>query len=181
MAKEMITLHIDTQKVTVEKGSSILDACLQIGVKIPTLCHLEDISSHGSCGICVVEVKNTKRLVRSCNTPALPGMEVTTNNERIRASRKLNLELVLANHPLECLTCERNTNCELQSLAQQLGVRESRFQRTKRNLIPLDYSSSSLVRDPNKCILCNRCVEVCSQVQGVHAIDIIGRGLRSKV
>ncbi|HHT79914.1 MAG TPA: 4Fe-4S binding protein [Spirochaetales bacterium] len=181
MANEMITLCIDSQEVTVVKGTTILDACLQVGIKIPTLCHLEDISSHGSCGICVVEVKNSKRLVRSCITSALPGMEVSTNNERIRASRKLNLELVLANHPLECLTCERNTNCELQSLAQQLGVRESRFQRTKRNLIPLDYSSSSLVRDPNKCILCNRCVEVCSQVQGVHAIDIIGRGLRSKV
>ncbi len=181
MAKEMITLRIDGQEVTVARGTTILDACLQVGIKIPTLCHLEDVSSHGSCGVCVVEVKNSRRLVRSCISPALNGMEVTTNNERIRASRKLNLELVLANHPLECLTCERNLNCELQSLAQQLGVRESRFQRTKKKLIPLDYSSSALVRDPNKCILCNRCVEVCAQVQGVHAIDIVGRGLRSKV
>lgn len=181
MPKELITLRIDSQEVSVEKGTTILDACLQVGIKIPTLCHLEDVSSHGSCGICVVEVKNSRRLVRSCVSPALPGMEVTTNNERIRASRKLNLELVLANHPLECLTCERNLNCELQSLAQQLGVRESRFQRTKGKLLPLDYSSSSLVRDPNKCILCNRCVEVCAHLQGVHAIDIVGRGLRSKV
>lgn len=181
MPKELITLRIDSQEVSVEKGTTILDACLQVGIKIPTLCHLEDVSSHGSCGICVVEVKNSRRLVRSCVSPALPGMEVTTNSERIRASRKLNLELVLANHPLECLTCERNLNCELQSLAQQLGVRESRFQRTKGKLLPLDYSSSSLVRDPNKCILCNRCVEVCAHLQGVHAIDIVGRGLRSKV
>lgn len=181
MAEDMITLSIDAQDVTVAKGTTILDACLKAGIKIPTLCHLEEVSSHGSCGICVVEVKNSKRLVRSCISTVQPGMEVTTNNERIRASRKLNLELVLANHPLECLTCERNLNCELQSLAQQLGVRESRFQRTKKKLLPLDYSSSSLVRDPNKCILCNRCVEVCAQVQEVHAIDIIGRGLRSKV
>jgi len=181
MADNLITLSIDGQEVTVAKGTTILDACLHVGIKIPTLCHLEDVSSHGSCGVCVVEVKNSRRLVRSCISPALPGMEVTTNNERIRASRKLNLELVLANHPLECLTCERNLNCELQSLAQRLGVRESRFQRTKKKLLPLDYSSSSLVRDPNKCILCNRCVEVCAQVQEVHAIDIVGRGLRSKV
>jgi iron-only hydrogenase group A len=181
MADNLITMSIDGQEVTVEKGTTILDACLKVGIKIPTLCHLEDVSSHGSCGVCVVEVKNSKRLVRSCISTVQSGMKVTTNNERIRASRKLNLELVLANHPLECLTCERNLNCELQSLAHQLGVRESRFQRTKKKLLPLDYSSSSLVRDPNKCILCNRCVEVCAQVQQVHAIDIVGRGLRSKI
>ncbi|MDY0290557.1 MAG: NADH-dependent [FeFe] hydrogenase, group A6 [Sphaerochaeta sp.] len=181
MPKDMITLRIDSQEVSVERGTTILDACLKVGIRIPTLCHLEDVSSHGSCGVCVVEVKNSRRLVRSCVSPALPGMEVTTNSERIRASRKLNLELVLANHPLECLTCERNLNCELQSLAHQLGVRESRFYQTKKKRLPLDYSSSSLVRDPNKCILCNRCVEVCAQLQGVHAIDIVGRGLRSKV
>jgi iron-only hydrogenase group A len=181
MPDDMIKLSIDGQEVTVGKGTTILDACLKVGIKIPTLCHLEDVSSHGSCGVCVVEVKNSKRLVRSCTAQAIAGMEVTTNNERIRASRKLNLELVLANHPLECLTCERNLNCELQNLAHQLGIRESRFQRTKKHLLPLDYSSSSLVRDPNKCILCNRCVEVCAQVQNVHAIDIVGRGLRSKV
>lgn len=181
MAKEMIQLTIDGQSVSVERGTTILDACLQVGIKVPTLCHLDGVSSHGSCGICAVEVKNSKRLVRSCMSQALAGMEVQTNSERIRASRKLNLELILANHPLECLTCERNLNCELQSLAQQLGVRESRFQRTRARLIPLDWSSSSLVRDPNKCILCNRCVEVCSQTQSVHAIDIVGRGLGSKV
>jgi len=181
MAKEMLSLRIDSQDVTVEKGTTILDACLQVGVRVPTLCHLDEVSSHGSCGICVVEVKNSRRLVRSCTSPALQGMEIFTNTARVLASRKLNLELLLANHPLECLTCERNLNCELQSLARQLGVRESRFQRTKRALLPLDYSSSSLVRDPNKCILCNRCVEICAQVQGVHAIDIVGRGLRSKV
>ncbi|MBI9093733.1 MAG: iron hydrogenase small subunit [Sphaerochaeta sp.] len=181
MADNLITLSIDGQNVTVARGTTILDACLKVGIKIPTLCHLEDVSSHGSCGVCVVEVKNSKRLVRSCISMVQAGMEVTTNNERIRASRKINLELVLANHPLECLTCERNLNCELQSLAQQLGIRESRFERTKKKLLPLDYSSSSLVRDPNKCILCNRCVEVCAQVQEVHAIDIVGRGLRSKV
>ena len=181
MAKENIELTIDGQSVSVEKGTTILEACLKIGIKVPTLCHMEEVSSHGSCGICVVEVKNSKRLVRSCTGMVLPGMEVTTNSERIRASRKLNLELILANHPLECLTCERNLNCELQTLAKQLGVKESRFPRTKKKLLPLDWSSSSLVRDPNKCILCNRCVEVCAQVQTVHAIDIVGRGLGSKV
>ncbi len=181
MTKEKVELIIDGQTVSVYKGITILEACLQIGIKVPTLCHLEEVASHGSCGICVVEVKNSPRLVRSCKSTVLPKMEITTNNERIRASRKLNLELILANHPLECLTCERNLNCELQSLAKQLGVSESRFQRTKKKLLPLDWSSSSLVRDPNKCILCNRCVEVCAEVQSVHAIDIVGRGLFSKV
>ena len=181
MGKEKIELIIDGQSVSVEKGTTILEASRQIGVKIPTLCHLEEVCSHGSCGICVVEVKNSRRLVRSCTGMALSGMEVTTNSERIRASRKLNLELILANHPLDCLNCERNLNCELQNLAKQLMVKESRFGRTKTKLLPLDYSSSSLMRDPNKCILCNRCVAVCAEVQTVHAIDIVGRGLGSKV
>ena len=181
MAKEMIELIIDGNNLSVEKGTTILEACRLIGIKIPTLCHLEEVSSHGSCGICVVEIKSNKRLVRSCTCMVLPGMDVTTNSQRIRASRKLNLELILANHPLECLTCERNLNCELQALAKQLGVKESRFIRTKKKLLPLDWSSSSLSRDPNKCILCNRCVEVCATVQTVHAIDIVGRGLGSKV
>ena len=181
MAEEYIDVTIDGQKLSVAKGTKILEACQKIGINVPTLCHLKDVSSHGSCGICVVEVKGARRLVRSCMYTVLPNMEITTNNERIRKSRKLNLELLLANHPLDCLTCERNLNCELQKLAQDLGVRETRFQRTKKRLLPLDVSSSSLVRDPNKCILCNRCVEVCSQMQTVHAIDIVGRGLSSKV
>ncbi|MDC7245752.1 MAG: NADH-dependent [FeFe] hydrogenase, group A6 [Sphaerochaetaceae bacterium] len=181
MDKTMVELTIDGKKVSVDQNSTILQACSQVGIRIPTLCHLDEVSSHGSCGICVVEIKGVKRLQRSCMTTVRPNMEIITNNARIRASRKLNLELILANHPLDCLTCERNLNCELQALAKQLGVTESRFGRTKKKLLPLDVSSSSLVRDPNKCILCNRCVQVCEQIQTVHAIDIVNRGLKSKV
>lgn len=181
MDEQMIPLTIDGKTVQVQKGTKILEACKQVGIEVPSLCFLEDVSAQGSCGICVVEVKGSRRLVRSCMFSVLPNMEVVTNNERIRKARRMNLELLLANHNAECLACNRNLDCELQSLCEELGVRESRFPRTKRKLLPLDYTSASLVRDPNKCILCNRCVEVCASLQSVSAIDIIGRGLSSKV
>ncbi len=181
MAEELINITVDSRRIAVRKGTTILQACRQAGIEVPTLCHLEEVSTNASCGICVVEVKGSKRLVRSCTYACWPDMEIQTNTERIRKARKTNLELVLANHPLDCLNCDRNGNCELQSLAYQLGVRTTRFPRTRKAEIPLDVSSLSLVRDPNKCILCGRCVAVCAEMQTVHAIDFTGRGLNSKV
>ncbi|MFA7125501.1 MAG: NADH-dependent [FeFe] hydrogenase, group A6 [Sphaerochaetaceae bacterium] len=181
MNEEIINVTIDSRRIAVKRGTTILNACRAAGIQIPTLCHMDDVSTNASCGICVVEVKNSKRLVRSCTYAVWNDMEIYTNTERVRKARKTNLELILANHPLDCLNCDRNQNCELQSLAYTLGVRETRFPRTKAFELPLDTSSVALVRDPNKCILCGRCVAVCAEMQTVHAIDVSGRGLESKV
>ena len=181
MPDQMITLTIDGKVITVPKGTKIIEACDKAGISVPSLCYLKDVSEHGSCGVCVVEVEGIKRLVRSCKHVVMPNMVINTHSQRVLRARKMNVELVLANHPLLCTTCERNLNCELQAIAQQLGLRGSRFERTKKHVLPLDVSSSSLVRDPNACILCNRCVEVCSSMQSVNAIQMIGRGLHTKV
>jgi iron-only hydrogenase group A len=177
---EKINVKINGQVQQVEKGSTILNACKSAGVDIPTLCYMEDVSHNASCGICVVEVKGGKSLIRSCVTEVFEGMEISTNTGKVREARKMNLELILANHPNDCLNCLRNQNCELQSLSAELGIKESRFGRTK-PMEPKDASSPSVVRDPNKCILCKRCVNVCADVQTVYAIDMANRGIKSKV
>ena len=181
MSDELLSVTIDGKRYSFSEGTKILDACLSVGIQIPTLCYLKDVSANASCGICLVEVKGARHLVRSCITSLIPDMEIKTNTERIRKTRRINLELMLANHPLSCLTCDRNLNCELQGLAHDLGIQESRFPATRKKLLPLDETSFAIIRDPNKCILCNRCVEVCASMQGVSAIDITRRGTESRV
>lgn len=180
MEKKKINVTIDGCPYKVEDGNTILDTCAQIGIKIPTLCYLKDVSANASCGICLVDVKGAKTLVRSCVTEMKDGMEVVTHSPQIQRVRKMNLELILANHPKDCLICERNGNCELQELSALLGIEESSFPRTK-PLLELDETSLALIRDPNKCILCGRCIAVCAEVQSVYAIDFTGRGIKSKV
>ncbi|MFA7142183.1 MAG: NADH-dependent [FeFe] hydrogenase, group A6, partial [Candidatus Paceibacterota bacterium] len=141
---------------------------------------LKDISQNASCGICVVEVKGARTLVRSCISKATEGINITTHSAAINIARKTNLELLLANHPKDCLICERNGNCELQDLSALLGIKETPFERTK-PVPKIDNSSLSLIRNPDKCILCGRCIAVCADVQTVYAIDFAGRGLKSKV
>lgn len=174
-------LQINSIPVDVPEGLTVMEACRHAGVKIPSLCYLKDVSANASCGVCVVEVKGARTLLRSCVTKATAGMEITTHNARIQAARKLNVELLLANHPDNCLTCDRNQNCELQSIAYEFGIRNRRFPRTRPVALQKDCSSLSLVRDPEKCILCGRCVAVCSEMQTVKAIDFAGRGLKSKI
>lgn len=178
--KTQVNVKIDGKAYQIEKGSTILKACKNAGIDIPTLCYLEDVSKNSSCGICVVEVKGGKSLIRSCAAEVFENMEISTRTARVMEARKMNLELILANHPNDCLNCLRNQNCELQTLAYTLGVKESRFVRTK-PMEKIDNSSPSIVRDPNKCILCKRCVNVCADVQTVYAIDITNRGIKSKV
>ncbi len=174
-------LIINSIPTEVPDGLTVMEACRKAGVKIPSLCYLKDVSANASCGVCVVEVKGARNLLRSCVTKATEGMEITTQSARIQSARKMNVELLLANHPDNCLTCDRNQNCELQSIAYEFGIRERRFLRTKPVLQAKDCSSLSLVRDPDKCILCGRCVAVCSEMQTVKAIDFAGRGLKSKI
>jgi len=180
MDTKMINIKINGNEFQAPDGMTILDACKRAGIEVPTLCYLEDVSRNSSCGVCVVEVKGARSLVRSCTACVHEGTEIVTNSARIRDARKTNVELILANHPKDCLSCLRNQNCELQTIASDLGVKNDRFVRTKKEQ-PCDTTSSSIIRDPNKCILCGRCIAVCGTVQTVYAIGLSGRGIKTKV
>jgi len=171
----MVKLTIDGAPVEVEAGTTILRAAEKLGIKIPTLCYLEGIHEAGACRVCVVEVEGARALAASCVTPVAEGMVVRTNTPAVRKARKTTVELILSNHHQDCPTCVRNLNCELQSLAEAMGIRENRFVGEMTGY-PVDVSSLSIVRDPNKCILCRRCVSVCEKVQGVKAIGPLNRG-----
>lgn len=181
MPEEKVSLKIDGKVYECDADSTILEACAKAAIDIPTLCYLKGINQEAACSICLVEVKGAKTLLRSCVTSIKEGMEIFTNTPRVRNARRLNLELLLAGHPKDCLVCDRNQSCELRKLAFDMGIREVRFPKTTKIELPLDTTSVSLSRDPNKCILCGRCVAVCSAVQTVKAIDFSGRGKSSKV
>ncbi|WP_406676555.1 NADH-dependent [FeFe] hydrogenase, group A6 [Moorella sp. ACPs] len=170
-----VKLTIDNIPVEVEAGTTILKAAEKAGIHIPTLCYLEGINEIGACRVCVVEVEGARNLMASCVAPVAEGMVVKTNSPRVRMARRLNVELLLSNHKMECPTCIRNLNCELQSLAQELGIRQIRFE-GKKSEYPIDDSTPAIIREPDKCILCRRCVAVCEKVQGVKAIAPMGRG-----
>lgn len=177
---EKIKIKVNNRDIEVEKGTTILKACKAAGIKVPTLCHMDDVCSNASCGVCVVEVKGARSLIRSCVQSANEGMEITTNSSRAMQARRTNVELLLANHANDCLNCARNQNCELQEMAYNMGIDASDFVRTKKEE-PLDETSPSLTRDNNKCILCGRCVAVCADTQSVHAINFTNRGLKTHV
>jgi iron-only hydrogenase group A len=177
---KLVSISVDGKRVEVESGASLLEACAAAGAKVPTLCYLKDVSTNASCGVCVVEVEGARALVRACVGKAIEGMKVRTSSPRVMRARRNAVELVLANHPAECLTCARGGSCELQDAANELGIRSVRFARTRAAPDP-DTSTDGLVRDNDKCILCGRCVAVCTQVQGVSAIGFAGRGIRTRV
>ena len=180
MDTKMVTVRINGSEYSAPNNATILEACKRAGIKVPTLCYMEDVARNSSCAVCVVEVKGVKSLVRSCTACVREGIEIVTNSARIRDARKTNVELLLANHPKECLSCIRNQNCELQTIAADLGVMTDQFVPTRKRM-ELDTTSPSLIRDPNKCILCGRCIAVCANVQTVHAIAASGRGIRTKI
>jgi iron-only hydrogenase group A len=180
MDSKTVSVRINGSEYNVPSGVTILDACKRAGISVPTLCFLQDVAKNASCGVCLVEVKGVKSLVRSCTACVRDGIEIITNSARISDARKTNVELLLANHPKECLSCVRNQNCELQEIAAELGVMHDRFVQTKKKM-QWDTTSPSLVRDPNKCILCGRCIAVCGNVQTVHAIGLSNRGIRTRV
>ena len=180
MEKKLVTIKINNCEYPVQEGITILEACKRAGIEVPTLCYLEDVAKNASCGVCVVEVKGAKSLVRSCTACVYEGTEIVTNSARIRDARKTNVELLLANHPKDCLSCLRNQNCELQTISAELGVKEDRFVRTKKEE-SWDMTSPSIIRDPNKCILCGRCISVCGTIQTVHAIGLSRRGVKTRI
>ena len=162
--KATIEFQLNGQTVAVPAGLTILEAARLHGVKIPTLCHHPDQRVKANCRVCVVEVEGQRTLAASCATAVAAGMKVRTNTPRIRETVQTILELIFANHPQECLTCIRNGNCELRRLAADYGIREIRSELAT-DALPLDESTPALVRDPNKCIKCGRCAEVCHHVQ----------------
>ena len=176
----MITIEVNDRSVQARKGEMLLETLRRAGIEVPTLCHIDGLFPSGACRMCVVEVEGQRGLVPSCAFPVADGLKVLTHSPRVLRARKTIIELLLADHPDDCLYCNRNGRCELQKLAQELGVRERRYV-GKRSESKIDVSSPSLVRDPAKCILCGRCVRVCEEIQGVAAIDFIGRGSNSRV
>ncbi len=176
----MISLIINNQEVEVEPGTTILQAAEKLGIFIPTFCYDPDLTLVGACRMCVVEVERARNLVASCCTPAGQGMVIHTDTERVQEARRANLSLLLANHPLDCLTCEKTGNCRLQDYCYLYGISESDFKGERKDY-RLDDTNPFFIRDMNKCILCGLCVRVCHEVNGAGAVGFMNRGFDSKV
>lgn len=193
-SEKMITLTIDGKSVTVPEGTSIMRAAMESGTEIPKLCATDSIKAFGSCRLCVIEVEGRFGTPASCTTPVAPGISVKTQTPRLAAIRKGVMELYISDHPLDCLTCAANGDCELQDMAGAVGLRDVRYGYDGANHVfarnsgeanfdwkPKDESNPYFSYDPSKCIVCNRCVRACEEVQGTFALTISGRGFDSRV
>ena len=181
---ETFKLTIDNKIVEVPKGTTILDASQSVGIRIPTLCYmrLEDLhyeNNPGACRICVVEVEGRRNLAPSCKTECQENMVVHTHTKRVINARKTVMELILSNHPAECLTCSSNGHCELQNIAHDLGIREIRY-KGEMSTFKIDRSPA-IVRNLNKCIMCRRCETMCESIQTVGALTAVNRGFNAAV
>ena len=195
LSENTVTLTIDGQSVTVPAGTSVMAAAMSLGTKIPKLCATDSLEPFGSCRLCLVEIEGRRGTPASCTTPAEDGMVVRTQSENLAGLRKGVMELYISDHPLDCLTCSANGDCELQDMAGAVGLREVRygyegenhvFAKTSdglanENWLPKDTSNPYFTYDPTKCIVCNRCVRACEEVQGTFALTITGRGFDSRV
>ncbi|MCF8296339.1 MAG: [FeFe] hydrogenase, group A [Saprospiraceae bacterium] len=176
-----VSLNIDGQDVTIEKGCTILDAAKKINVKIPTLCHHEDLCVAGNCRVCVVEVEGRNKLEASCAIPAEEGMVIRTNTPKVRNARKDIIALLVSEHNTQCTTCYRSTNCELQDLASEYNIDNDRFLSVLKPHIKIDRSSWSIEKDDSKCVRCQRCVRTCAELQHVNALTVSGKGKDMKI
>lgn len=175
----MGVMYIDGRKVEFDRENNILAVIRKAGIELPTFCYNSDLSVYGACRMCVVE-DDRGNIFASCSTPPKDGLSVRTNTQRLHKHRKMILELLLASHCRDCTACEKNGKCRLQELASKFGIRKIRFADT-RPPAPIDDSAKGVVRDPNKCILCGDCVRMCSEVQGIGAIDFVRRGSKVRV
>jgi NADH-quinone oxidoreductase subunit G len=173
------SLTIDGKQVLIEGERNLLELIRKANIDLPTFCYHSDLSVYGACRLCIVQVEG-RGVVGACSTPPEPGLKVQTTTQEIREIRKITIELLLANHDQECLTCPKSMNCQLQSLAQRLGIKKVRFKPVHKPA-PVDDSSPSLIRDPNKCVLCGDCVRMCWEIQGIGAIDFSHRGSSAMV
>lgn len=178
MAK--IRLTIDERVIETEEGVSILEAAREAGIEIPHLCYMDNLPASGGCRLCVVEVEGARNLAASCATPVAGGMVIKTASERALSARRSVIELLLSNHPFDCMTCEKSGNCNLEKYAYELGVSGSRYNGERHNY-PSDTTNPFFIRDYNKCILCGRCVAACKQIQFVEAISFANRGFNCKI
>src|SRR5215207_1247524 len=182
-SSELVTLTIDGQAITVPAGTSIMRAAMDIGTQVPKLCATDMLDSFGSCRLCLVEIDGRNGTPSSCTTPVAPGMVVHTQTSRLKNIRKGVMELYISDHPLDCLTCAANGDCELQDMAGAVGLRDVRYGYAGENHTKQakDESNPYFTFDPSKCIVCSRCVRACEEVQGTFALTIQGRGFDSKV
>jgi formate dehydrogenase major subunit len=179
----MVTLAVDGHTVSVPEGTSIMRASMEAGIKVPKLCATDMLESFGSCRLCLVEIEGRAGTPASCTTPVAPGMKVHTVSDKLRKLRRGVMELYISDHPLDCLTCSANGNCELQDAAGEVGLRDVRYGYEGENhrTAAVDGSNPYFNFDPSKCIVCSRCVRACEEVQGTFALTIQGRGFESKV
>ena len=176
----LIDIEVNNKKIQAKKGETILETLNRNGIKVPTLCRMNGFTPTGACRICVVEAEGISGLVPSCSHTIEEPIKIRTHSPRVIQARKILVELLLSNHPDDCLYCESNGNCELQNLAIELNIRERRIsgEKTKANL---DQSSPGIVRDPAKCILCGRCVRVCEEILDVSTFDFYNRGNKTAI
>jgi len=177
---DKISIRIDGEYVPAHAGQTILEVARASGKYIPTLCWLENVSPVGACRLCIVEVSGVGRLLPACTTPVQDGMSVTTNSEKLLQYRRIALEFLLSERNHQCAVCVSNTHCELQTMAQKLGVTSVRYTYAYPKL-PVDVSHARYVLDHNRCILCTRCVRVCAEVEGARVWDVCSRGIRSMI
>ncbi|MDE6102184.1 MAG: (2Fe-2S)-binding protein, partial [Ruminococcus sp.] len=180
---ENITVKINGAELSVPKGTTVLEAAHIAGIEIPTLCYMKEINAIGACRICVTEVNEGKgfRLVAACVYPCSDNMEIRTNSPKVIESRKKTLELILSTHDRKCLSCVRSGNCELQKLCRDYDIQDVSVYDGIRNEYEIDDSAAHMYRDNNKCILCRRCVAVCSEVQGIGVIGANERGFKTYI
>ena len=183
ISTEEVTLTIDGMQVTVAAGTSVMRAAAESGVSIPKLCATDSLEPFGSCRLCLVEIEGRRGYPASCTTPVENGMVVRTQSTKLQSLRKGVMELYISDHPLDCLTCPANGNCELQDMAGVTGLREVRYGYEGHNHLKAekDESNPYFSYDPSKCIVCNRCVRACEETQGTFALTISGRGFDSRV
>ena len=180
----MVNIKINGIEYAVEEGTTILEACRQNGIRIPTLCWLKDINAIGACRICVVEMTGARSLVASCVYPLSKfdeGKNILTHSPAVLQSRKMTLQLLLSDHNMDCLACSRNGSCELQELCKELGVDDTTFFEGEKNEYDIDYSSKHMFRDNNKCIHCRRCIAACDKLQGIGVIGANNRGFKTSI
>lgn len=176
----MVTLTIDGKEVTIRKLSTVLDAAKKLNISIPTLCHHPKLLPYGGCRLCIVEVKGIARPATACTTLVQEGMEVITTSPNLEKLRRTTLELLLSDHPTDCMVCEMSGYCKLQELAYFYGIRENRY-RGERRFYEKKDNNPFIQRDMEKCILCGQCVRICDEIQGVGAIDFTHRGFKTKI
>jgi len=177
---DKITLSINGQNISAQQGVTVFEAAAAAGIYIPSLCYHPDLKPYGGCRLCVVEIEGMRGLPTSCTTPAVDGMKVYTETEAVNKVRRTVVELLIADHPADCLTCSSNQNCELQKVARYLGMSSLRIPKKEPDFA-IDNSNPFFSLDRNKCVLCGRCTRTCSEVTGVGAIDMINRGYAMKV